>query len=104
MSMEDELVEWLKDNKEIEKIILFGSRNTETFREDSDYDICIVMDNQFDKSSLVKKLYEFMKCFHVLIHPFIYSNDEYSQKMEMDVYRKNIKDTGTEIYSRNNSI
>ena len=100
MSIEDELVKVFQTNKEIQKVILFGSRNTERYRDDSDYDICIVVDNKFNKESLLEEIYKFIKCYRVIIHPFIYSVAEYLQRIKIDVYQRNIIESGTVIYLR----
>jgi predicted nucleotidyltransferase len=50
-----------KENIKVHKIILFGSRARGDFKEDSDWDVCIIVDNDlsfYHKRYLLGRLYK----------------------------------------------
>lgn len=52
------LLEILKSSIDPDKVILFGSRATNNFRIDSDYDICVIKKNINHRRKLAQTIYK----------------------------------------------
>jgi len=53
----EEIIRRILNRISAKKIILFGSRSREDFREDSDYDLLIICDDDIDVKKLSKEIY-----------------------------------------------
>lgn len=56
----DKLVTIIRNSIDPDKIILFGSRATENFQSDSDYDLCIIKKNVEHKRRLAQEIYKLL--------------------------------------------
>lgn len=96
-----------KCQKELDKIIFFGSRAKGLGKPDSDYDLLLVIDKK--DPGLVDKIYEISTDFSlkhgVDISFKIYTVEDYRKKIEMPLpFFLNIKKSGVEIWSRPKKI
>lgn len=53
----EEIIQRILNKISAQKIILFGSRSREDFREDSDYDLLVICDDDIDVKKLSKEIY-----------------------------------------------
>jgi predicted nucleotidyltransferase len=72
---------------------LFGSRANGTFKENSDYDICIVIKDD-DKQIVFKTVTEFMLKHSEFIQPLVLTKQEFDEKMKISIYKTKILDKG----------
>lgn len=79
---------------------LFGSRAKNTYREDSDFDICIVINNN-DKNETRKLLVNFLLENKEFIQPLILTEEEFNKKIDIDIYRNEIIKNGIKIEKNN---
>lgn len=56
----DKLVTIIRDSINPDKIILFGSRATENFHSESDYDLCIIKKDVEHKRRLAQEIYKLL--------------------------------------------
>ncbi|WP_195980237.1 nucleotidyltransferase domain-containing protein [Clostridium butyricum] len=94
MSILNEIVHILKKQKQICRVILFGSRASNSYREDSDYDLCIIIKKEDIRKEIIFKLGEYMIKNNILIHPFILTEKEYEYKKDISTYKQEIFDNG----------
>lgn len=76
-------------------LYLFGSRANNTFNEDSDYDIAIILDEKIDwkvKDKVREVVYDIMLENDIVIDSHIYSKEEIGQSITP--LRESIKSTG----------
>jgi predicted nucleotidyltransferase len=78
---------------------LFGSRAKGTAKEESDYDVCIVI-NDNDKQTVFKTLTEFMLHKKIFIQPLVLTKDEFDSKIKIKIYKTEILDSGTLIVKK----
>lgn len=98
-----------KDNKLLSKIsnqliksgfnlyglYLFGSRAKNSFREDSDYDVAIILNEKVDwriKDKVREVIYDIMLDSDIVIDSHIYSKEEIN--LSITPLRESIKSTG----------
>jgi len=98
----EELVNIFKEIKSIELIILFGSRVDNPEKQDSDIDFCFVIDNESKSNIIFEKVSEILTHSKVLIHPVIFTKNEFVRKTQIKVYRESIIEKGKVMYKRNN--
>ena len=79
---------------------LFGSRASNTHREESDFDICIVINND-DKNETRKLIVDFLFNNKEFIQPLILTEQEFNDKMKIDIYRNEIIRNGVKIENNN---
>lgn len=96
----EKIVDSLVNEYNIDRIILFGSRATNIYRDDSDYDICIVCNDEKDKEKILKCIIELMYENAVNIHPYIYSKPEYEYRSNLEIYQKKILKEGKLLYNQ----
>lgn len=96
----EKIVDLLINKFDIDRIILFGSRATNIFREDSDYDICIVCNDEKDTEIILKCVINFMYENAVNIHPYIFSKAEYEYRSNLEIYQKKIIQEGKILYNQ----
>jgi uncharacterized protein len=53
----EEITQRILNKISAKKIILFGSRSREDFREDSDYDLLVICDDNVDVKKMSKEIY-----------------------------------------------
>lgn len=75
---------------------LFGSRASNTHKEESDFDICIVINNN-DKNETRKFIVDFLLNNKEFIQPLILTEQEFKDKIKIDIYRDQIIDNGIRI-------
>ena len=76
-------------------LYLFGSRANNTFNEDSDYDIAIILDEKIDwkvKDKVREVVYDIMLGNDIVIDSHIYSKEEIN--LSITPLRESIKSTG----------
>ncbi len=85
-----------------EKIILFGSRATGSFTDESDFDLCVVVENLVDERSLTRQINKIIYQNKLDVPVDIIAVD--SKKYEMNKNRigfiyKRIQDNGIVVYA-----
>ena len=66
-------------HKTIKEVILFGSRAAGTAREDSDYDVLIVLNGEYDwklRDEIIDLVYDLELEYEVLFDKYLISTDE----------------------------
>lgn len=100
MRVINEVVDCLSCNSFVKKIYLFGSRSLGIERNNSDYDFCIVIDNEKNKPIVIQQLGSIMIKDKVIIHPYILTKKEFNVKMNMNIYKHNILGEGELLYEK----
>lgn len=90
MNKLDEIKNILVTYEFVIKVILFGSRSKNVERDNSDYDLCIIIRNDTDKSAIINSMGKYMIKNNIIIHPYIFTEDEYFLKKNIDTYNINI--------------
>jgi predicted nucleotidyltransferase len=82
-----------------EKIILFGSANTDNFHEDSDLDFLIVVPNGTNKRKTTQLIYKNILSIGFATDLILIDEDEFKEFQNYDGYViKSIVETGSIIY------
>jgi len=99
----DRLTSLVREIVEPQKVVLFGSRASGTFKDDSDYDICVIVDDDQDEREITRKinrqLYESAFPFAADVITVQSTKFKAGQKNISYVYR-NISRDGIVIYGR----
>ncbi len=90
------LKERLKDQLEIEKMIIFGSYASGKFTEESDIDVCIIANNIQNDFAATITASGIAALVDPHIEPVVYSNYDYTNESNFGLL-KEIKNTGIEI-------
>jgi predicted nucleotidyltransferase len=98
-----EIVEILQKIKIIEKIILFGSRVKYPDKTESDIDFCFVVDINSDTDIIYEKVSEIITQSKTLIHPVIYTTQEFNEKIRIKVFKESFIEKGKLVYQRKNN-
>jgi predicted nucleotidyltransferase len=86
-----------------EKIILFGSRARGDYRDDSDYDLCVIKSNIEHRRRLAKKLYRYLYETGAAIDLIVETPEKFNElKNNPYMIYKAIKDNGRLIYEKEN--
>lgn len=96
----EKIVEGLRKYHYVENVILFGSRAGSNYKESSDYDLCIVIDDGFDQNEVYCLLSKLMIDYEVIIHPHIFEHSVFLNKMKISIYLDNIIIKGKLLYKR----
>jgi predicted nucleotidyltransferase len=91
--MKKEIETLIKNIPNLSKAYLFGSRAKNTHKNDSDYDICIVITNN-NKNIVYKTITDFMIINKEFIQPLVLTIEEFNEKTKIEVYRKEIIENG----------
>ncbi|MCD6342795.1 MAG: nucleotidyltransferase domain-containing protein [Spirochaetaceae bacterium] len=85
-----------------EKIILFGSRATNSYSNDSDFDICVVVENLDDERQLAREINReiFNKKLEVPVDVIAVDSKKYKQNMNrIGFIYKQIQENGVVVYA-----
>lgn len=95
----EEITQRILNKISAKKIILFGSRSREDFKEDSDYDLLVICDDDIDVKKISKEIYsQFIginKGIDVIIRPQKYIKKSLKQ---MNTFISSIVKEGKVIY------
>lgn len=86
------IIDKLSNEVSISKVLLFGSRARNNSTERSDYDLCIVVNDYSSKESIMTIIVDIMKEYNILIHPFIYTEEDYNQRKDLSMYKNAFAD------------
>ena len=84
-----------KGGFDLDGLYLFGSRANDTFKEDSDYDIAIILNEKIEwkvKDRVREVIYDIMLENDIVIDSHIYSKEEI--ELSITPLRESIKSTG----------
>lgn len=84
-----------KGGFDVDGLYLFGSRANDTFNEDSDYDVAIILNEKIDwklKDKVRELVYDIMLERDIVIDSHIYSKEE--MELSITPLRESIKSTG----------
>jgi predicted nucleotidyltransferase len=84
-----------KGGFDLDGLYLFGSRANNTFNEDSDYDVAIILNKKVDwklKDKIREVIYDIMLEKDIVIDSHIYSKEEID--LSITPLRESIKSTG----------
>lgn len=87
--MKQEITNIIKSLPNLSKAYLFGSRAKGNSKEDSDYDICIVITDT-NKDIVYKLITEYYFTSKNFIQPLVLTINEFEEKMKIEVYRVEI--------------
>lgn len=87
--MKQEITNIIKSLPNLSKAYLFGSRAKGNSKEDSDYDICIVITDT-NKDIVYKLITEYYLTSKNFIQPLVLTINEFEEKMKIEVYRVEI--------------
>ena len=98
----NDIIHRIRDAIDPEKIILFGSRaNNRGFSEDSDYDIFILLDGQYNKRKIRHKLYRILSGVGVSVDILVETNSDFNKfKMNKYLIYYHISREGRIIYEK----
>ncbi len=99
----EEIVDLLQKIQIVEKIILFGSRVKFPEKIESDIDFCIVIDVNSDADIIYKKISEIIIQSRILIHPVVYTTQEFNEKIKIKTYKESLIRKGKLMYKRKNN-
>ncbi len=77
------------DYPTVSKVLLFGSQARQLVNK-SDVDVLIVLSTEFEKSDLLRTLCGLTLEYHILIHPIIYTRNEFELRKNISIYRDGI--------------
>ncbi len=84
----------------VELIYLFGSRVENPDKENSDIDLCIVIENDSNEDIVYEKIVDLIQDEKLLIHPIIYQKNDFEKKIKIHSYKESIIEKGKLIYKK----
>lgn len=84
----------------IEFIYLFGSRVNNPDKNQSDIDLCIVIDNNSNEDFVYEKIVDLIQQEKTLIHPIIFNRTDFEKKMKIKAYRESIIEKGKLLFKK----
>lgn len=96
----NDLIEIAENTLCIRCCYLFGSRAKGTQREDSDYDLCIIVENEKNKPEIINALGSYMVKNKIIIHPFVFTQKEFEYRKNIGTHNRNIVENGRIIFNR----
>lgn len=88
------------DYPSVSKILLFGSQARQ-LTNTSDVDVLIVLSTEVQKLDLLKTLCHLTLEYRILIHPVIYTINEFGLRKSISIYRDNILAEAQLLFQRN---
>ena len=95
--MKKEILDLIKNNPNILEAYLFGSRAKKTNKDDSDYDICIVVKDNKHKMGIYDSVTKYMLENKEFIQVLIFDKITFEEKTKIDVYKNEIINNGIKI-------
>ena len=95
----------IKSVDEIQEIILFGSASSENFREDSDIDFCVIVDDTCDLRSLKQEIVTMPRESGDLV-PYdvlVFTRQSYLKKVAVGGVCQIIDEEGETLFQRKNN-
>jgi len=96
----DRIKEYVKEIEPESEVILFGSRARNESREDSDWDILILVPDEVslkEEQAFRHKLFELELLYGQAISTFVYSKSDWEKKHQVTPLYQNIKREGITI-------
>lgn len=92
MKIVQEIVNKLSRIESILEVSMIGSRAKNCHEVDSDYDLCIILKSQENRERILESLADIMMNKKVIIHPYIYTEDEYKFRFSLNIFNNMFTD------------
>jgi len=96
-SLLGKVMEWAHKTEGIRILLLTGSQVSSP-NADSDVDIIVVQENGIDPDKIVESLAGISYSEGQLIHPIVYSEEQYATRKNLEIYKRNMFNNAVEIF------